>query len=80
MQTFPKPIMLPGQFLGITCTAGDAFTFYILTNSEKGRDAVLTYIVMMKWSMNEPVVFTGPKGESIVERTITQVDQLWPSH
>ena len=29
--SFPKPNMLPGRFLGIARTTGDAFTFYILT-------------------------------------------------
>jgi len=33
--SFPKPNMLPGEFLGIARTTGDAFTFYILTKHEK---------------------------------------------
>jgi len=41
--------MLPGRFLGIAArTTGDAFTFYILTKSEKGRDVILTRSVVRK--------------------------------
>jgi hypothetical protein len=33
---FPNPNMLPGRFLGIARTTGDAFTFYIEAKSPKG--------------------------------------------
>ena len=46
--SFPKPNMLPGRFLGIARTTGDAFTFYIFTKSEKGRDVILTRSVVRK--------------------------------
>lgn len=37
--TFSEPICCQTNFLGIAGTAaGDAFIFYILTKSEKGRD------------------------------------------
>jgi len=52
--SFPKPNMLPGRFLEIARTTGDAFTFYILTKSEKGRDAVLTKNVVRKHLQDAP--------------------------
>ena len=44
--SFPKPNMLP--CLGIARTTGDAFTCYVLTKSEKGRDVIFTRKVVRK--------------------------------
>ena len=55
--SFPKPNMLPGRFLGIARTTGDAFTFCILTKSEKGRDVILTRSVVRKHLQDAPQAF-----------------------
>ena len=52
--SFSKPNMLPGRFLGIARTTGDAITFYILTKSEKGRDVILTRSVVRKHLQDAP--------------------------
>jgi len=55
--SFCKPDMLPGRFMGIARTTGDAFTFYILTMSEKGRDMILTRSVVRKHLQDAPQAF-----------------------
>jgi len=74
--SFPKPNMLPGRFLGIARTTGDAFTFYILTKSEKGRDVILTRSVVRKHLPDAPQTFAEyPDWEERAEESmIAQVD------
>ena len=55
--SFIKPNTLPGSFLGIARTTGDAFAFYILTKSEKGRDVILTRSVVRKHLQDAPQAF-----------------------
>ena len=75
--SFSKPNMLPGQFLGIARTTGDAFTFYILTKSEKGRDVILRRSVVRKHPKDAPQTFTEylDQEERAEEVTVNQVDQ-----
>ena len=75
--SFPKPNMLPGRFLGITRTTGDAFTFYILTKSGKGRDdVILTRSVVRKHLPDAPqTCAVYPDWEERAEESmIAQVD------
>jgi len=51
---FPNPNLLPARFLGIARTTGDAFTFYIYTQKEQGRNVVLARSVIRKRHEDEP--------------------------
>ena len=75
--SFLKPNMLPGRFLGIARTTGDAFTFYILTKSEKGRDVILTCSVVRKHHQDAPQTFAEypDQEERAEEMTVVQVDR-----
>ena len=79
--SFPKPNMLPGRFLGIAGTTGDAFTFYILTKSEKGRYVILTRRVVRKLLQDAPQTFAvyPDQEERVEESMIAQVDCPWVS-
>ena len=70
--------MLPGRFLCIARTTGDAFTFYILTKSEKGRDVILTRSVVRKHLQDAPQTFAvyPDQEERAEESLIAQVDRL----
>ena len=48
MAKFPNANMIPGRFLGIARTSGDAFTFYIEAKSPKGRHVILTRSVIQR--------------------------------
>ena len=75
--SFPKPNMLPGRFLGIARTTGDAFTFYILTKTEKGRDVILTHSMVRMHHQDAPQTFAEypDQEERAEEMTVVQVDQ-----
>lgn len=55
--SFPCPNMLAGRFLGIARTTGDAFTFYIRTDRNEGRNIVLTRSVIRKRNPLDPLEF-----------------------
>jgi hypothetical protein len=69
--------MLPGRFLGRARTTGDAFTFYILSKSEKGRDVIQTRSVVRKHHQDAPQTFAEypDQEERAEEVTMVQVDQ-----
>ena len=50
--TFPKPNLLPSHYLGIAHTTSDAFTFYVLTKNEKGKEVVLTQRIIQKMKLS----------------------------
>jgi hypothetical protein len=52
--SFPQANMLPGRYLGIARTTGDAFTFHIITDRPNGRNVVLTRSVIRRRSLNDP--------------------------
>jgi hypothetical protein len=62
--------------MGIARTTGDAFTFYILTKREKGRDVILTKSVVRKHLQDAPQMFAEyPDWEERAEESmIAQVD------
>jgi hypothetical protein len=69
--------MLPGRFLGIARTTGDALTFYILTQSEKGRDVVLTRSVVRKRLLGDLETFAEypDQEERAEERHVANVNK-----
>ncbi|MGH3054674.1 MAG: hypothetical protein ACRDL7_06820, partial [Gaiellaceae bacterium] len=51
---FPQPTLLPGRFLGVAWSSGDAFTYYIKTERGDGaRDTVLVRSVIRKRDSEE---------------------------
>ncbi len=81
---FPHPNMLPGRFLGIARTTGDSFTFYILTDKQQERNAVLTRSVIRKRNPLDPPQYTEYDYISPLEEEDSETDckdtQLEPSN